>query len=250
VTSFSSVQVSVDGGEMGADLHQPAGGRGPGIVLLQEIFGVTPYITSRARDLAGLGYAVLVPHLYWRQGDLLIEGGEDALARALDAVGRVDWPETVADAAAAVAALRERPEVDGPTGVLGFCFGGGVAFAVAARTGAGSAVPDFLVSYYGSALPNLLELAPQVRCPSLHHFGLEDAYLPPDVVRRIERAVTSTGADSTVLTYAGAGHAFDNPAPAFHHEVATRQAWAATVAWLAANAFGGPQERSVTRPAS
>lgn len=215
---------------MGADLHLPAGGRGPGIVLFQEIFGVTAYVTSRARDLAGLGYAVLVPHLYWRQGDLVIEGGDDALPRAMDAMGRVDWSEVVADGAAAVAALRERPEVDGPTGVLGFCFGGGVAFAVAARTGAG---PNFLVSYYGSALPNLLDLAPQVRCPGLHHFGLEDAYIPPDVVRQIQRAVTSTGAEVSFLTYAGAGHAFDNPAPAFHHEAAARQAWIATEAWLA-----------------
>lgn len=234
VTSFRSIQVPVESGEMRADLHLPPGGRGHGIVLLQEIFGVTAYVTARARDLAGLGYAVLVPHLYWRQGDLLIEDGEDALTRAMEAVGRVDWSETVADAAAAVAALRERPEVDGATGVLGFCFGGGVAFAVAARTGAGSAGPDFLVNYYGSALPNLLDLAPQVRCPSLHHFGLGDAYLPPDVVRQIEQTVTSAGADSTVLTYAGAGHAFDNPAPAFHHAVASRQAWGATEAWLAA----------------
>jgi carboxymethylenebutenolidase len=236
VTSFSSVQVPVEGGQMPADLHLPAGGRGPGIVLFQEIFGVTAYIASRARDLAGLGYAVLVPHVYWRQGDPLIEGGEDALSRAMEAMGRVDWSEAVADGAAAVAALRGRPEVEGPTGVLGFCFGGGVAFAVAARTGAEGGGPDFLVSYYGSAVPGLLDLAPQVRCPSLHHFGLADAYIPPDVVRQIQQAVDSAGAESTVLTYAGAGHAFDNPAPAFHHAGAARQAWVATEAWLAEKA--------------
>jgi carboxymethylenebutenolidase len=218
---------------MPADLQLPASGRGPGIVLFQEIFGVTGYVSARARDLAGLGYVVLVPHVYWRQGDPLIEGGDDALPRAMEALGRVDWSEAVADGAAAVAALRERPEVDGPTGVFGFCFGGGLAFAVAASMGAAAGGPDFLVSYYGSALPNLLDLAPQVRCPSLHHFGLDDAYLPPDVVRRIQQAVTSGDADSTVLTYDGAGHAFDNPAPMFHHDGAAEQAWAATEAWLA-----------------
>jgi carboxymethylenebutenolidase len=93
---------------MPADLHLPTGGRGPGIVLFQEIFGVTSYVTARARDLAGLGYVVLVPHVYRRQGDPLIEGGDDALARAMDAFGRVDWAEAVADGAAAVPALRER----------------------------------------------------------------------------------------------------------------------------------------------
>jgi carboxymethylenebutenolidase len=237
VTSFSSVQVPVDEGRMPADLHLPAAGRGPGIVLFQEIFGVTGYVVARARDLAELGYVVLVPHVYWRQGDPLIEDGDDALPRALAAAGRVEWPEAVADGVAALAELRRRPEVDGPAGVFGFCFGGGLAFAVAARTGPAGA--GFLVSYYGSALPDLLDLAPNVRSPSLHHFGLADSYLPPDVVRRISAAVGADGAEATVLTYAGAGHAFDNPSPMFHHADASREAWAATGAWLAEKAPTG-----------
>jgi carboxymethylenebutenolidase len=243
--------VPVEGGQLPADLHLPPAGPGPGIVLFQEIFGVTAYVTARARDLAALGYAVLVPHVYWRQGDPVIEDGDDALPRAMAAMGRLDWDEAVADGAAALAALRARPEVTGPVGVVGFCFGGGLAFAISARsaasgtearsaaggTQAGTAAagtgPDALVSYYGSALPNLLHLAGQVRCPSLHHFGLNDAYIPADVVRRIEAAVTTPAADTTFRTYPGAGHAFDNPSPAFHHAAAARQAWAATEDWLA-----------------
>ena len=224
---------------MPADLHLPAAGRGPGIVLFQEIFGVSAYVTARAEDLAGLGYVVLVPHVYWRQGDPVIADGEDALPRAMEAMGRVVWDEAVADGVAALAALRQRPEVDGPVGALGFCFGGGLAFAVAARAGADGAAPDFLVSYYGSALPNLLDQAPQVSCPSLHHFGLADDYLPPEVVSRIEETVTAGGGEATVLTYAGAGHAFDNPSPAFHSADASRAAWGATTSWLAENAPTG-----------
>jgi carboxymethylenebutenolidase len=243
MTSSTSVSVPVDRGQLPADLHLPPGGRGPGLVLFQEIFGVTGYVTSRARDLAALGYAVLVPHVYWRQGDPVIEDDEDALPRAMEAMGRVEWPVAVADGVAALAALRARPEVAGRVGVFGFCFGGGLAFAVAAEVGEAGAAPDALVSYYGSALPNLLDLAPQVRCPSLHHFGLADAYIPPDVVRRIEAAVTAGGADTSFLTYPGAGHAFDNPSPAFHHESASRQSWTATTAWLGeklpATAAGG-----------
>ena len=221
----TSIQIPVDGGELPADLHLPEGGRGPGIVLFQEIFGVTGYVSARADDLAGLGFVVLVPHVYWRQGDPLISGGDDALPRAMDAMGKVEWPEAVADGVAAVAALRARSEVDGRTGVYGFCFGGGLAFAVAAADD-----PGFLVSYYGSALPNLLDQASRVTCPSLHHFGLSDDYLTPDVVDRITEAVA--GPEATVLTYAGAGHAFDNPDPMFHHESASRDAWTATTEWL------------------
>jgi carboxymethylenebutenolidase len=227
----TSVRVSVDGGEMPADLHLPAGDRGPGIVLFQEIFGVTDYVDARARDLAALGYVVLVPHVYWRQGDPVLSG-EDALPRAMDALGKVDWDTAVADGVAAVADLRGRAA--GPTGVFGFCFGGGLAFAVAAADD-----PDFLVSYYGSALPNLLDAAGRVRAPSLHHFGLDDAYLPAGTVGRIEEAVTAGPVPATVLTYDGAGHAFDNPMPAFHHPHAARQAWDNTIEWLARTAPTG-----------
>jgi carboxymethylenebutenolidase len=180
-------------------------------------------VSGRAADLAALGHVVLVPHLYWRQGDPVI----DRLDEAMAALGRLDWATAVADGTAALAALRDRPEVDGPTGLLGFCFGGGLAFAVAAGTD-----PDFLVSYYGSALPDLLELAPRVTAPSLHHFGLADDYLPPEVVERITAAVTPQGA--TVLTYSGAGHAFDSTNPMFRNAAASEKAWAATTGWLAA----------------
>jgi carboxymethylenebutenolidase len=227
----TTLDIPVDGGTLPADLHLPAAGRGPGIVLFQEIFGVSPYITRRAEDLAALGYVVLVPHLFWREGDPVLEGLEEAMA----VLGRLDQAAAVTDGLAALAALRARPEVEGPTGLFGFCFGGGVVFAVAA-----AADPDFLVSYYGSALPQLLDRAPAVTAPSLHHFGLADDYLPPDVVERITAAVTPQGA--TVLTYPGAGHAFDSPNPMFRHAEAAERAWAATVGWLAEQA-PVPQDR-------
>ena len=221
----TSINIPVDGGKMPADLHLPESGTGPGIVLFQEIFGVTAYIRDRAADLAGLGHVVLVPHVYWRQGDPLIEGGEDALPRAMEATQKVEWSEAVADGVAPVAALRGGPEVEGATGVFGFCFGGGLAFSVAAADD-----PDFLVSYYGSSIPGQLDQASQVTAPSLHHFGLEDDYIPQEVVDRVRQAVD--GPEVTVLTYAGAGHAFDNPNPMFHHEGASRDAGAATTEGL------------------
>jgi carboxymethylenebutenolidase len=230
---FSSHPVAVADGEVPADLHLPEAGTGPGIVLFQEIFGVTDYIRSRAQDLADLGYVVLVPHIYWRIGDEVVSEASEGLPRAIELVGKVDWDAAVADGAACLDALQNLPAVDGPVGVLGFCFGGGLAFNVAAVTGAAAAGPDALVSYYGSALPNLLGLAPQVSAPSLHHFGLDDDYIPVDTVRQIEAAVTAGNDDVTFLTYAGAGHAFDNPSPVFHHEGASQEAWAATTAWLA-----------------
>ena len=196
------------------------------IVLLQEIFGVTPYIRRRAADLAELGYRVLVPHIYWRLDDAEIPDADaDALPRGMAVAGRLDWDRAVADAAAAIRAARELG--DGRVGLVGFCFGGGLAFATAAVE-----APDTLVSYYGSALPTLLGLADQVTVPSLHHFGEADAFIDFPTVERI-RAAIATRPDVEFHTYRGANHAFDGAVPQLHNDGASELAWERTVGFLA-----------------
>ena len=105
-----------DGGSMPAYIALPAGGRGPGIVLLQEIFGITGYLKRRARDLADLGYVALVPDLYWRMGSgiTLDEDTQEGLQQAFGYLQSLDEPQAVDDApfeidrAAAKARLRRR----------------------------------------------------------------------------------------------------------------------------------------------
>lgn len=197
---------------------KPDGDNGPGLLLLQEIFGVSDYIKQRAADLAALGYYVIAPEIYWRLDDTeLDESAPDLLDKAMAIMGRLDWDQAVSDSVAALEYLRSR---DAGTGVVGFCFGGGLGFNVTAVSPA-----DVLVSYYGSALPRLLDLAPKVTATSLHHFGDADAYLPvDDIVAVLD--------DAEVHRYPGAGHAFDNPLPAFHHAEASELAWRRTVAFL------------------
>lgn len=222
------IDIPTADGAMPALRFLPEPGSGPGIVLFQEIFGVTDYIQARAADLAALGYVVLVPEIYWRLEDSEIDySREDALEQAMGLMSQLDWPTTVGDGVAAVVAARDDEHIDGGVGVVGFCFGGGLAFNVAASSDVG-----VLVSYYGSALPGLLDLADDVTAPSLHHFGLADDFIPADVVERIRAAVTRDGV--RFETYDGAGHAFDNPHPMFHHEEASAAAWRHTVDFLAA----------------
>lgn len=211
---------------MPALLWRPPTGTGPGLVVVQEIFGISSYIRDRAADLAALGYVVLVPEVYWRLTDAEIDSAGDVLGQALSLVQQLDWDLAVADVSATVEHLRGLIEVTGPVGLLGFCFGGGLAFAVAAVQPV-----DVLVSYYGSALGDLLHLADQVQMPSLHHFGTADDYIPVEQQDQIRAAVTAHGA--RFETYAGAGHAFDNPHPMFHHAEASAAAWAVTVQFLA-----------------
>jgi carboxymethylenebutenolidase len=224
-TQPRTVTVQTPDGPMPAFLWRPPAGSGPGLVLVQEIFGVSGYIADRAADLAALGYVVLVPEVYWRLPDHTLDPDGDLLAQAVALAQQVDWPAAVTDVARAVEHLRGMIEVTGRVGIIGFCFGGGLAFNVAAVEPV-----DALVSYYGSALGDLLHLAPQVEAPSLHHFGTADAYVSAETQRAIRHAVTARG--GRFKAYDGAGHAFDNPDPAFHHAAASAAAWDTTVRFL------------------
>jgi carboxymethylenebutenolidase len=189
----------------------------PGILLLQEIFGVSDYIKQRAADLHALGYYVVAPEIYWRLDDTdLDETSPQLLQQAMGIVSRLDWDLAVGDAVAALEYLQGRGR---RTGVVGFCFGGGLGYNVAAVSS-----PDVLVSYYGSALTNLLEL--KVTATSLHHFGNADAYLDVD-------AIVPALDDAEIHRYDGAGHAFDNPLPMFHNADASALAWRRTEDFLA-----------------
>ncbi len=230
-----TLEIDTGTGLMPTHVWEPAGGSGPGLLLLQEIFGVSDYIKQRAADLAALGYYVVAPEIYWRLDDAeLDESAPDVLDQAIGLMQRLDWPLAVSDSIAALDYLRSREPLTGAVGwgqsvhsvgIVGFCFGGGLGFNVAAESSA-----DVLVSYYGSALPQLLNLAPKVDAVSLHHFGDADDYLSPEVIDQIVTAVE--GPENEIYRYAGAGHAFDNPMPAFHHAEASALAWSRTESFL------------------
>ena len=217
-----------DGGRMPAFVARPRSGRGPGMVVLQEIFGVTEYIKQRARDLAELGYIALVPHLYWRLGPdiALPEDSQEGLQQAFGYMQRLDERQAVDDAAAALEHLRKMPETGGKAGVLGFCMGGRLAYMLAAASD-----PDVVVSYYGSGIASQLDTAGDISGPIIFHFGEADPYLPLEEANRIREAF-STHPSCEVHMHAGAGHAFDNPSPMFHHAEASREAWPQTAAFL------------------
>lgn len=205
------------------------GDSGPCIVLVQEIFGRSEYMRSRARDLAALGYTVALPQVFWRVGaDAVDESADDALQQGMDLMQQTDWNQAVEDVRVCIEALRREPQTGGRVALVGFCFGGGLAYA-SLQGAKGGQRADALVSYYGSALPNLVD-GDAVTVPSLHHFGDADGFLTNEVVEHISEVVQHNGAE--VKLWHGAGHAFDNPAPAFHHAQASAEAWEVTVEWL------------------
>ena len=237
----SRLDIETPDGAMPAHVWRPEGGSGPGVLLLQEIFGVSAYVERRAQDLADAGYVVLAPEIFWRLGVSRVDEGPDALEQAFGLLQRTDWRAAVADGAVALDALRAQGGVTDRVGIVGFCFGGGLGFNVAALSPA-----DALVSYYGSALPELLGVLPfdasdasltaidptAVGTPSLHHWGLADSFIDRPVVEQV-CALLEKQPDVRVETYERGGHAFDNDDFMFYDAELASLAWERTLAFLA-----------------
>ena len=150
VTTQRDEQVTIgDEGAMAMTVWLPDGGSGPALLLLQEIFGVGSYIAAVAERLAGAGYVVGAPDVFWRFAPgWHADHDEAGLTASLQQVGNLDPGKAVEDCIAALEHLDGLAETTGRPGVLGFCLGGTLAFGVAVGDS-----PSVCVSYYGSASP-------------------------------------------------------------------------------------------------
>ena len=227
VTPDRVESVTVADGGVDLSVWLPASGSGPGVLLLQEIFGVGAYLRSVATRLRDLGFVVAAPDLFWRQQPGWVADHDQAgLERSFAVAQQADQEDLAADAVASLGVLAGLAEVQGAPGVLGFCLGGTVAWRVAL-----DADPAWAVSYYGSGVPDLLEGAEEVTCPVLFHFGSRDDFLP---LARAEAVVAATvGNELVTVRVHDAGHAFDNHESAmFHDPAASAEAWAQTLTFL------------------
>jgi len=184
-------------------LALPASGKGPGIVLCQEIFGINAYIREVADYYAEEGYVVLAPDLFWRlEKDVDLGYSEAEWKKAFDLLQRMDVDKAMEDVTAAVRTLRTRVEVSGKVGALGFCLGGRLAYLAAARSGV-----DCAVGYYGVTIEKYLNEAARIKVPMVLHFASEDKYAPPEAVEKIRNAFSGRK-DVEIYSYPGVDHAF------------------------------------------
>ena len=225
--------VTVDDGTFDLTVVLPASGAGPGILLLQEIFGVGEFLLGKAEDLAALGYVVACPDFFWRiERNVALAHDEAGLGKAFELMERYAAevpPETeVADLCAALGHLRGLPSTAGEkVAAMGYCLGGRLAYELAAM-----GEPDACVSYYGSGIASLLDLAEKITCPILFHFGGDDPYIPMSEVEAIQKAFADRS-DAEVHIQGGAGHAFENSfGGMFYDADAAARSWEITVDWL------------------
>lgn len=187
-----------DGHELDAYLARPEGTPKAGLVVCQEVFGLNDHIRELTDRFAAQGYLALAPALFDRvERNVDLDYGPDDLdyGRALRA--RTDWDEAARDIESAVARLRKELGDDGNIGIVGYCWGGSVAWLAACRLPVQAAV-----AYYAGQIYELSDETPN--CPVMLHFGEEDPMVPFDQIEAI-RAEHPEVVDHIYL----AGHGFN-----------------------------------------
>jgi len=208
---------SADGFSLTALRAAPQSAPAGGVVVLQEIFGLSDHVAEMCGVFADAGYVALAPGLFDRiERDF--QAGHDAagLQKGIGAVMNSPWPQVVADIQAAIDALPQ------PVYVTGFCYGGAATWLAAAQcTGLKAAS-----SFYGRLIANLLEHTPQV--PVMLHYGARDTSIPPENVERVRLAAP----DAPLYLY-DAGHGFCRAGSQDFDAAARELALARTLDWFA-----------------
>lgn len=185
---------AADGHVLSAWRAEPDRAPRGGVVVVQEIFGVNAHIRDVVDSFAAEGYVAIAPALFDRvEPGVELDYDEAGRDRGRALRPQIGWDQTVADVAAAVTALPEK------TGVVGYCWGGSVAWLAATRIDDIAAA----VCYYGGQIKDFVDEVP--RCPVLLHFGSADKSIPMENVSAIRKAHP----ELPLHVYEGAGHGFN-----------------------------------------
>jgi carboxymethylenebutenolidase len=194
-----------DGHAFQAYLARPQATVRGAVVVVQEIFGLTPHILAMTDAFAAAGYLAIAPALFdrVRRGLVLSDSAQD-VERARGYRQQIDNSKAMLDIAASVAVSRH----SGKVAVVGYCWGGTLAWLSAAELSIGAAV-----CYYGSGIAGQLSKVPV--CPTQLHFGERDASIPPADIERIRGAYPH----GEYYIYQ-AGHGFNNDRRPDHYDAA------------------------------
>jgi carboxymethylenebutenolidase len=208
-----------DGNTFSGYYSPPAGGSGPGILMIQEMFGLNSTFRGVCDRFAGEGYAVLAPDMFWRtepnfQADLT---SQDDFQKAFGFYQGVDYEAGVGTMSSALDVLKAQPECADKVACIGFCMGGTFSYLAASRFEI-----DAGIAYYGTQIHPYLNELDNIDCPLLLHFGETDDTFPAEERIGVEAAVKDR-AGMTAHVYE-AGHAFANPNLPYYVEAAAETA--------------------------
>jgi len=222
-----TVSFPSNGDSAGGHLALPASGSGPGVLVLQEWWGLNDQIRGVADTLASEGFVALAPDLY--HGEL---AQHDEMDKANHLMTTLDQDRAARDMGAAVDYLLGRDEVTGDAiGVIGFCMGGMLSLVLAAQQGDKVAV---VTPWYGAPVgdggPDWSGLTASVR----GHFAENDDFFAPGPVKALEAKLVEMGKDVDFVIHPNTGHAFGNEENGLgtYDETAKAAAWTDSVAFL------------------
>ena len=223
-----------DGGTFSGYLASPSSGSGPGVVVIQEIFGVNKVMRDMADGFAAQGYVALCPDLFWRQepGIQITDQSQAEWDRAFELYQGFDEAKGAEDLNATLAHLRGLDACSGKVGSVGFCLGGKLAYLMATRTDA-----DCNVGFYGVGIENALDEAASIKTPLLLHVAEKDQFCPPEAQAKIHGGLDGN-AQVTIHDYAGADHAFARPGGEHYDKSAADLAHQRTADFFAGNLKG------------
>lgn len=225
---YVSVQVP-SGGHFQAYLATSVDGRGPGVVLCQEIFGVNQAMREVADLLAEEGYTVLVPDLYWRQEPGVQLGyTEEDFGRAYELYQGFDEALGIDDIRASLNALEALPQCQpGDLGVVGYCLGGKLAYLAACR------LPEVAcaVGYYGVGIENALSEIEGLQGRLVLHMAEQDQFCPAEARSAIQETLQNKPGVE-LYVYPGVDHAFARPNGHHYHKPSALLAHERTIAAL------------------
>ena len=213
---------------MAAYLATPKAAKGAGVVVLQEIFGVNESMRKVCDFFAARQFTAVCPDLFW-SAEPGVELGETEFEKARALRGKMNDEKVTDDVAAAIEFLRKHPACTGSVGVVGYCWGGLIAYMTAARH-----KPDAAVGYYGVGIEKRLDLAGSLSCPLMLHYGSQDQYAPPEVVAQVKGAPKT----ATIHEYPDGGHAFARPGGGHYHHRSADLGDMRTLAFLVEELIG------------
>jgi carboxymethylenebutenolidase len=191
-------------GSFSGYLASPASERGPGIVVIQEIFGINKVMRDVADGLSSRGFFALVPDLFWRiePGVDITDKSEAEWQKAFSLMQKFDPDKGVEDIQASLDFLRKRKGATGKVGALGYCLGGQLAYLTACRTDS-----DASVGFYGIRIQDQLDQAKNITHPLMLHIAEADDYVPPEAQKKIVAALKGNP-KVTIYSYPQMNHAF------------------------------------------
>ena len=199
-----NINIRVRDGKFGGYLAKPKSGQGPGILVIQEIFGVNKVMRDICDWYAGQGYFALCPDIFWRQepGVDITDQSQDEWNKAFALYKGFDEAKGVDDLIVALASLRATTGVSGKIGVTGYCLGGKLTYLMACRS-----TCDAAVGYYGVGIDAALDEARNIKKPLMLHIAAKDGFVPAEAQAKIKAALGGNKL-VTLHSYAEDDHAF------------------------------------------